>query len=141
MEENTSKPKATADSPVEHRRKETFSSLYSNNVHVESSGWDIKLNFGELDQKLGPNVVVQHTGITLSWPQAKLLNYFLQLHIAHHEAENGDISVPKGVIQAFPEQTPESLAALGVSQKSYDDSRKIYLEFAEKNPSAVKKRT
>src|SRR3989442_411389 len=139
MDDKNTKP-SSAESIVEHRRKEPFSTLYANNVYLESSGWDVKFNFGELDQKLGPQVVMQHTAITLSWPQAKLLSYFLRLHLANHEAENGTIAVPKGVIALFPEHTPEDLAKLGLSQESYDAAREIYQDFVAQNPPSVIKK-
>ena len=51
------------------RRDEEFASLYANNVQLESSVWDLKIMFGQLDQAKGPNVINQHTAMTMSHTQ------------------------------------------------------------------------
>jgi len=86
-----------------------FVSRYANNVQVESSSFDVKMTFGILDQsalpKGGTPAVDQHTAISMSWVEAKLLIYFLQLHIAGHEKENGKIRIPDN---ALPPELPEN---------------------------------
>jgi hypothetical protein len=77
---------------------------------VESNAFDVKVLFGILDQsgsaKAPPDfqpVVEQHTSINLSWPEIKLLIYFLQLHLASHERDNGKVKIP---VNALPPELP-----------------------------------
>jgi hypothetical protein len=77
----------------EFRRAEDFASVYANNFQFELNAWDFKVIFGELDQRGGKVAVEQHTSVTISWLQAKLLNYFLEVYLALYELENGKIKV------------------------------------------------
>lgn len=92
------------------RLSDDFVARYANNFQVESSPFDVKIVFGILDQsgvtKVPPDfqpAVEQHTSINLSWPEIKLLIYFLQLHLAGHERENGNVKVPAA---ALPPEVP-----------------------------------
>src|SRR5689334_3796431 len=89
--EKTTVSPLTVKSQIEFKRSEDFVELYANNVKFESSVWDLKLVFGELDQSLGPNVVVQHTAITIPWPQIKLLLFGLNISLTEHEGRAGRI--------------------------------------------------
>lgn len=71
---------------------------YANNVFYETSSWDLKLIFGQLDQSEGRVRVVQHSAITVPWAQAKLMVYWLRGQIEAHELVNGKIHVPSPVI-------------------------------------------
>lgn len=94
--------------PIRFERDEDFASLYANHVFYENSVWDMKLVFGQLDQSEGPNVVIQHTAVAVSWLQLKLMIYFLQVNLAVHEAQNGVVKVPTSVMPPIPEPlTPE----------------------------------
>jgi hypothetical protein len=89
-------------------RVEDFQSRYANNVQMEQSAFDLKLVFGQLDQSRGSLRVEQHTAITLSWTQAKLMLYYLQLNITGYEFDNGKISIRKDLIPPpVPSLTPE----------------------------------
>jgi hypothetical protein len=112
---------------IEYKRAADFSSKYSNNVFLEGTSWDMKLLFGEVDLHEGANTVVQHTAITLPWPTIKILTYFLQLHLIAHEAENGRITIPKGVIPAIPKDA-EGQAKLVLS---------LYENFVKANPETL----
>lgn len=94
------------------RRGHEFVSRYANNVQLESSAFDLKLVFGLLDQSGAQNLetpsVDQHTAMSLSWTEVKLLIFFLQLHLAGYEAENGKVKVP---IAALPPEPPSVLPA------------------------------
>lgn len=82
---------------------EDFVTAYANNVQFQASAWDIKMVFGELDQTGGKtNVVEQHTSITLSWPEAKMLNFYLRVQIAAHEIDDGKINIPNRVLPPEP---------------------------------------
>lgn len=127
-------PSQPTQKGVEHRRLESFISKYANNVFIESSTWDMKLNFGELDQALGENVVVQHTGITLPWTYVKLLAYLLQVNLLGHEATHGRVIVPKGLIAPVPDKRPSNVA---IDEESFAAVKALYKEFISKNPEAA----
>jgi len=77
---------------------------YANNVFLESSEWDMKLIFGQLDQRTIPFRVEQHGSVSLPWNQAKVFAYLLCVHLAAYELQNGKITVPNSVLP--PEPTP-----------------------------------
>ena len=79
-------------------RDEEFESLYANNVIIESSSLDATLVFGQLDTHTGSPVIQQHTAVSLPWPTAKLLVYFLQVLIADQESQNGKVKIPIGIL-------------------------------------------
>src|ERR1700680_2074736 len=85
-------------SAIDYRKTDDFAAGYANNVFLEGSLWDLKLVFGQNDQQIGQNAVVQHTAITIPWPQIKVLTYFLQNHLAAHEIANGRLIIPPNVI-------------------------------------------
>jgi len=58
----------------------------------------LKLIFGELDQSVNPLRIEQHTAMTIPWIQAKLGIYYLQLHIAIFEFQNGKIRIPQQLV-------------------------------------------
>ena len=110
---------------------EDFSTDYANNVQFEPSVWDLKLIFGQLDQRPGKAIVDYHTAITIPWIQAKILSYYLQLNIAAYEHTNGRISVPASVIPRIPEppshEVQESApAAEAVYELSLELHNKIF---------------
>lgn len=70
---------------------------YANNVYYEASSWDLKLFFGQLDQRNGLKVV-QHSAITIPWPLAKLMVFWLRGQIEAHELANGKIRVPPPIV-------------------------------------------
>lgn len=110
MEETTPKPSGFVSAIKDFRRDDGFVSRYANNVQVESNAFDLKLTFGVLDQRASisePNAkpsVDQHTSINISWPEVKLLIFYMQLHVAGYEKENGKIRVPA---RALPTEIPE----------------------------------
>ncbi len=82
---------------------------YANNVYYESGAWDLKLIFGQLDQRDGKIKVIQHSAITLPWPLVKIMTYWLRGQVEAHEAMNGKIRIPPAVIpQALPPLTEEN---------------------------------
>jgi len=87
---------------LQFKHAEEFASLYANNVQLEQSVWDLKMIFGELDQSQPGGLVEQHTAVSVSWIQAKLLSYFLNLHVEAHELVNGKIRVPDEVLPPEP---------------------------------------
>ena len=72
-------------------------SVYANNVRFESTAWDLRIYFGQLVPG-GKLEVKPHTDVTLSWTQAKLMSFYLQVNIELYEAENGRIRIPQYVL-------------------------------------------
>ena len=85
-------------------RHENFESWYANNIQFIPSAWDLRMVFGELDVQDGNGFVRQHTAMTVSWVQAKLMIYFLSLQVYVHELTEGKIAIPPGALP--PEPTP-----------------------------------
>jgi hypothetical protein len=90
-------------------RDEDFASLYANNVQFETSVWDLKLIFGQLNQAKGTSVVEQHTAMSVSWLEAKLLAYFLTVNLVLHQTQNGEVKVPASVIPPRPDASNPEL--------------------------------
>jgi len=104
---------------------EVYREIYANNVFFEPSGWDMKLIFGQLDQRTGKIAVRQHTAVTLPWAQIKLMLYWLQGHLELHEKFNGKVRIPFNAIPGEIQPPSEELrkhdpnvdAAFGIFQK------------------------
>ena len=94
----------TTDQPIQVERVEDFVAGYANNIQFEPSAWDLKIVFGELNQARGKLTIEQHTSMTVSWAEAKMLSYYLQIQIAAYELQNGKIQLPKSVLP--PEAAP-----------------------------------
>lgn len=125
-----------APAALEYHKTEDFSHSYANNVFMENSAWDLKMIFGELDQALGPNVIVQHSAVSLSWPQVKVLHYFLGVHLAFREAELGRISIPANVINPPPPPDEATTKASPAAPKLYEILKRDYDKLMEENPEA-----
>jgi len=120
----------TGATPVqEFRRAEDFSSVYANNLQFELSAWDLKMIFGELDQRGGKVAVDQHTSVTLSWLQAKLLNFFLEINLAVHELEHGKIKIPKNLLPPVPVPPLGELADVPQAKTIFELITKMREEF------------
>jgi hypothetical protein len=132
---DTDKPQPS--SGIEYRRADDFSAQYANNVFYETSLWDMKLIFGQLDQTLGPNVVVQHGSITMPWPQVKMMLYFLRANLAAHEARNGRVGLQPTLISLVPDKVPKELASNPKEVKTHAALLKIQQEFFAENPEAA----
>ncbi|MGA3077550.1 MAG: DUF3467 domain-containing protein [Bryobacteraceae bacterium] len=111
-------PNATVpEQPLNFRRTSDFRRAYANNIQFESSIWDLVMVFGQVIQNPpdapGKMIVDQHTAITISWPEVKLLKHYLEVAILGHEAEDGRIPLsPRALPEALPtdEQRPDMLA-------------------------------
>jgi hypothetical protein len=84
------------------RHGDDFESLYANNVQFESSVWDLKLLFGQLDQAKSGVEVEQHTAITLPWYQAKIAAYYFLVNVIINQEEQGRIALPARVVPPRP---------------------------------------
>ncbi len=147
MNEETSKVKTqeTENKPagVVHKRGENFLDRYANNVFFESSAWDLKLVFGSVDQSIAPNHVTQHTGMSLSWAQVKVLIFLLRFQLVAHEARLGRVRLPAGIINPIPATPPQDIKAfLGTpggpgDVEAYKKVRQLYEEFIAINPEVA----
>jgi hypothetical protein len=112
---------------IQRELEEDFVSLYANNVLYEGSVWDLKLLFGQLDQKLteekAQSTIDYHTAIILPWSTVKSMVYYLRANLASHEAEAGSIKLPKRVVPPRPHEPGQAAEAM---RKIWDE------EFGEK---------
>ncbi len=78
-------------------RSENLPFTYASIVQFASSPWDLKILFGDttIVPTTGESVVKHHTGITLSWQQAKVALLFLHMNINIYERDHGEIKIPK----------------------------------------------
>jgi hypothetical protein len=102
-----------------------FISVYANNAFFESSAWDLKIIFGQLDQSSGEPIVRQNIAVTVPWAQAKLALYWMRIHIEGIELQQG------GKIPIRKDLLPPEIPALTPEQENDPVARKFY-EFARK---------
>jgi hypothetical protein len=123
----------------EIRKDVGFVSRYANNVQLESNAFDIRLLFGIMDQsgatKVPPELtpaIDQHTSINLSWPEVKILIFYMQLHLAAHESENGKVKIPASALP--PEIPPKAPAPFDNPQgeRVFETMRRVRAEFMAK---------
>ncbi len=76
-------------------------SKYANNTAFEQSIWDLKIIFGQLQQR-GETEVDWHTAITVPWFQVKLMDYYLRLNLTFYEMEQGRMKIPTAVKPPVP---------------------------------------
>jgi uncharacterized protein DUF3467 len=124
--------KATTETPIElkYERTDDFVFAYANNAYFESSAWDLKIIFGQLDQPVGEAARIrQNIAITVPWAQAKLVLYYLRLHVEANELQNGKVSIREDLLP--PEPTPPSseLENNPIAQKMYELVRKLRADF------------
>ena len=97
---------------MQSTRSSDFSSIYANNVFFEASAWDLKIIFGELDQSSGTASIQQRAAVTIPWPQAKLMSFWLRVQVELAEA------TVKAKIPIRPDLLPAELPALTAEQQS-----------------------
>lgn len=133
------KSKSPTDQPtsppkIDFRREEDFTSLYANNAYFESTSWDLKITFGQVDISAGDNVVAQHTAITMPWPYVKIFAYLLQTHLAAREAEDGRLVVPRNMILPPPELPKDVADKLKHPKEGVAAMQKLWDDFVAANP-------
>lgn len=94
----------------EFRRTEDFAEVYANNINFEASLFDLKILFGQLNQAFDPNVIDQHTAVTIAWAEAKLLLHFLTIQLALYEDMNGKILIHPSLLPPPPAEPDEKVA-------------------------------
>jgi hypothetical protein len=137
MDSHKKKTEAKQDSAIDFSRSSDFVSRYANNAYFESSLWDLKIVFGQNDQSVGLNAVVQHTAMTVPWPQLKVLLYFISSHLLVHELQNGRIIIPTKVIPAVPDVLPPELSDNPHGLEVHAAIRQLYENFISANPEAA----
>jgi|SRR5271157_2865026 len=101
-------------------RHEDYVTLYANNVQFQPFEWDLRMTFGELDVRKGQVIIEQHTAITVTWLQAKLMLYFLGLQVAVHEMSHEPIRIPKSVFPPEPTLPSGDLPNDPIALKVYE---------------------
>lgn len=117
----------------ELRPTEDFTAVYANNVNFEATAFDLKILFGELNQSFETLTVDQHTSVTMTWLEAKLLLHYLSVQLAAYEIGNGKIVVPQAILP--PEPPPPTLEQQNEDPKAlqvYETLIKMRREFVEK---------
>ena len=89
------------DKPLEFKRDEEFTSLYANNTQFESTLWDLKMLFGQVD--LAKSAIEQHTAMALPWPHAKIAAYYMIVNVILHQSNNGNIFIPPNIVPKRPD--------------------------------------
>jgi hypothetical protein len=121
---NKSEPKKVAD--LQYRRTDDFVKSYANNAYYESSAWDLTIVFGQLDQVVGsPAIIRQNIAITIPWAQAKLLSYFVRLHVEANEVQNGKVSIRPDLLPPVPPALTGEEAKDPNAQKLFELATKL----------------
>lgn len=72
--------------------------VYSNNVAMASTSFDVRILFGEVAEIKEDKVIVdQNVQVTMTWLEAKILSDFLRANIEAYENLNGPLTLPKNV--------------------------------------------
>jgi hypothetical protein len=82
---------------VEYRQPQGgLLNIYSNNVAMASTSFDLRLLFGEVAEIVGDKVIVdQRVQVTMTWLEAKIVADFLQANLKAYEDANGPLRLPK----------------------------------------------
>ncbi len=123
------------DKAIKIENHEDFTEDYANNVFFESSVWDLKILFGNLDQSSSEVLVIRrHTAISIPWLQARLMSYFLHLNVSIHEHSNGSEPMPKRLLPPPPTPPIGELANDPTALAAYEDYLQIYKQhFPDQN--------
>lgn len=114
------------------RPSEDYASSYANSVYLEPSTWDLKMIFGQLDQSVDPNVVEQHSAITIPWAQAKILSHFLRVQLAAFEVVHGKIALHREILPPEPAApTKEVLEQEPKGREIFDMLKRLHKELIE----------
>jgi hypothetical protein len=74
---------------------------------------NLQILFGEVDRSEGQVIALWNTGVTMSWPHAKLLLLFLASQVHDHEEANAPIVICDAI---RPDFLPASAAKLSLKQ-------------------------
>jgi hypothetical protein len=117
---------------LRYQRAANFTTTYANNAYFESSAWDLKIVFGQLEQPPEqPPVITQHIAVTIPWAQAKLALYYLRLHVEGNELQNGKILIRKDLLPTEPAPLTPEQEKDPLAKGLYEIFRKCRAEFLE----------
>jgi hypothetical protein len=86
---------------------------YCNNVMMASTGFDVRVIFGEVIDVLPDKskaIVEQRAQVTMTWLEAKLIGDFLQANVKAHEELNGPLKLPKNIDKILVPDTFQMVA-------------------------------
>ncbi len=103
-------------------------SFYANTFQVETTVYDFKLRFGQLNLKGKEWISDPKCDVTLPWMQLKLMLFFLALNLFNYEEENGTIFLPDRIKPIAPDiianppegQPPAGESFLALYRELYD---------------------
>jgi hypothetical protein len=124
------------DIPVE--RAADFRSRYATHVACVLTVFDVTLLCSQIRRGAdGAQVLEQHTGLTLSWLQAKQLLVSLSVDVCAHEAQHGPIPVPAALLpQVIPPHPDDDPATRRVRQAVWDTFQRRRAELDRGAPPA-----
>ena len=80
--------------------------VYSNNVQMASTGFDVKVIFGEVAEVTDDKVIVeQRVQVAMTWVEAKIVADFLRVNIEAYEKLNGPMALPKNLERIIVPET------------------------------------
>lgn len=128
--EKKSKTRSSSIPTPKLERVEDFVERYANNARFESTVFDLKVVFGEVDISTGQEVIKQHTGVTLPWQVIKLAIYYLQVNLMAHEAQNGNVLIPPSQLPPpFPPPTAAEQAKVPRAKELFEAINRYREEF------------
>jgi hypothetical protein len=119
-------------------RSEDYSTAYANNITVETSVWDMKITFGELDQAAG--VIAQHTAITIPWSIVKLFVFLMRAQITAQEIQFGPIAIPPTMLPPEFPPPPPGLKDSAVFQRTFEELKVLREQFLQEALAQESKR-
>jgi hypothetical protein len=114
------------------KKAEDFMDFYANNALLQSTLWDLRILFGQVDQTLKDSPSIYNLSVRIPWPQVKLMLYFLTLHLSGYETKNGRIKLPPGMVPEFPTCPPQG----GEPDDEWRALRRVWEQFVAENPEA-----
>jgi hypothetical protein len=115
------------DDLVGMKRREHINAVYANYANFELSDLDLKMLFGQLDQSTPQRSVDWHTAVTVAWPEAKIISYFLRVNIAIYESGHGVVKIPASMLPPTVE-LPEDADANPGSKALFEKVQAIRAE-------------
>jgi len=80
--------------------------VYSNNIQMASTSFDVRLLFGEVSEVLDDKVIVeQRVQVAMTWIEAKILADFLRVNVEAYEKLNGPMTLPKNLEKVIAPET------------------------------------
>ncbi|HLY42491.1 MAG TPA: DUF3467 domain-containing protein [Terracidiphilus sp.] len=131
MPDSAEKPNPPQPEIVRH---DNFERWYANHFQFQATDADLTILFGEWDvpNAEGKGVVQQHTAMTFTWEQAKVLAYFLDLYVAGRELLYGRITAPPGLWPTEPNAPTEEIKQQNpLAEAIYEMATKRRQQFIE----------